>query len=183
MPDNGQSGNVPAKRDKGEIVPARASVQFKDWVMQQAEEGAEARAFEVASRQMDRILGEEDFDAIMDADMQPTYETRDLVDMELSVHPGIQFAKSDDRFNAPLGVYVQFTATALLARPTQGIVIGQELIISSGAPLVITKLRTLEANDLLPAEVVILGVQAPNGTVLKLGKVAKRAVKAETVPA
>lgn len=162
-------------------VPATGlALQFRDWVQQVARDGAEDRAFRVMSRQLEQVLSAETEDEIMAADMQPTFETRDLVDMEIEVQPELDFVPSADRFQSPLGVYVQFVATALIAKPDRNIAIGQQLIISSGAPLVIGKLRTLQANGYLPRALRIEGVEAPNGTVLKLGNISGRAVRSQS---
>ena len=169
-----------AAEETGTVAETGIALQFRAWVQQVARDGEADRAFRVMSRQLEQVLTAENEDAIMDADMQPTFETRDLVDLEIEVQPELDFAPSADRFQSPLGVYVQFVATALTAMPGRNIKVGQQLIISSGAPLVIGKLRTLQANGYLPRALRIVGVEAPNGTVLKLGNIASRAVRSES---
>ena len=161
----------------GEIEAPRMAIQFRDWLIRQAEENSEDRAFQVAANQLELILGAESFDEIMEADMGGTFETRDLVDMEIEIHDqDIQIVKSSEQFNSALEVYVQFTATALIDFPKEHIIAGSDLLISSGAPLIIGKVRTLKARGFLPAKVRIVGISAPNGTVLKLAKVPNRVV-------
>lgn len=183
-PENQPTGTEVAStgtRETGVTVPATGlALQFRDWVQQVARDSSEDRAFRVMSRQLEQVLSAEDEESIMNADMQPTFETRDLVDMEIEVQPELDFVPSADRFQSPLGVYVQFVATALTENPDRNIKIGQQLIISSGAPLVIGKLRTLQANGYLPRALRVIGVEAPNGTVLKLGNIAGRAVRSES---
>lgn len=178
MAKQNEPGTEIAAKDAGTVDIARPALQFRDYLHRAAEEGEEGRAFEVAADQLDKILTATTYDGIMDADMDSTYETRDLVGFELEIAAGIRIVKSDAKFNSPLGVYVQFNGTALMDYPSKGIVAGQDMIISSGAPLIIGKLRTLEANEFLPTRVKIVGVDAPSGTVLKLGKIPSRPVTA-----
>jgi hypothetical protein len=49
----------------------------------------------------------------------------------------------------------------------------------TSAPLLMGKMRWLEAHDQLPCECVIKGHIAPGGTVLKLRPIPKRAVKGQ----
>lgn len=180
-PENGSAEIATnATTDGAAVVSTGMALQFRDWLLQVARDGAEGRAFRVMSRQLELILTAETEEEIMNADMQPTFETRDLVDMEIEIQPELDFALSSDRFQSPLGVYVQFTATALTAKPDRNIKVGDTLIIASGAPLIIGKARTLQAGGFLPKPVRIIGVEAPNGTVLKFGDIAARAVRASS---
>lgn len=171
-----------AARENGPVVTPsnRHSLQFRDWIRNEAEGNRGNRAVNVALSQLDRVLTATTFDEIMDADMEGTYGTQDLVDLEIEVHAGsVEYVPSDDKYEAgTLGVYVQFRATALMDFPARNIKSGSEILISSGAPLIVGKLRTLEANGFLPCPVKIIGVDAPSGTVLKLGKVPARASRA-----
>lgn len=160
-----------------ELETPRLAVQFRDYLRRAAEENKEARVFDVAATQLEKILEAETFDEIMDADMQGTHETRDLVGMEIEIHDQEpQIVESAERFEATLDVYMQFTATALMDFPQRNILAGQDLLISSGAALVIGKIRTLKARGFLPAKVKIMGTETPNGVVLKLGKIPNRPI-------
>lgn len=174
-----ESGTEIANPGNGQLVTGpRVAIQFREWLNRTAEDGAQDRAFDVAAGQLERILSAQTVDEIMNADMQGTYETRDLVGFEMMVHPGIRYAKSSEQFDSTLGVYAQWDATALMDLPERAIVAGMDMIVSSGAALVIGKLRSLDAGGFLPYPVKVIGVSAPNGTVIKLGKVPARPVKA-----
>lgn len=158
----------------GELSPVVVrAMQFTDYLRRRAEEDAQsAGASEAMANQLSAILDATEFDAIMDADNMGTHESKDLVGLHIRIHDQrIRVAKSAERFNSPLGHYVQFHATALTAMPSRGISIGDDLLISSGATLVIGKLRTLEANGHFPCDVQITGHEAQEGTVVKLGKI------------
>lgn len=149
-------------------VTVRPSEQFAAFLQRRATESEGQRSYDVAAQQLDRMLTAESLDDIMDADEQGTYQARDLVNLRLTIEPGFRVNKSSEKFEAPLGVYIQFNATANSDMPERGIEKGQELVISTGAPLLIGKIRSLEAGGYLPLAVRIIGIAAPNGTVLKL---------------
>jgi hypothetical protein len=159
------------------ITGPRVSEQFVSWVQAAAEANEGTRSFDVAASQLDRILSETDLDSIMDADEEGTRQLRDLVGAELRIPaPGFPECvhKSAEKFNSPLGVYIQFNAIALSSLPKLGIAEGDELLVSTGAPLVIGKLRSMEANGFLPYDFLVVGIEAPNGTVLKLRRMPAR---------
>jgi hypothetical protein len=118
--------------------------------------------------QLDRMLTAESLDDIMNADELGAHQGRDLIGLEFEWHGGMRIAESDDQFDAPLGVYVQFNVTALSNLLDEGIAIGDQILISTGAPLIIGKLRTLEANGHTPIKLMIAGTRGKRGTVLKL---------------
>lgn len=173
-PQGNGSGEV-AARDAGTIAAPRMAIQFRDYLMAAADADSED-SFKVMAGQLEKILQATTYDEVMDADSGGTFESRDLIDLEVELHDTpMRIAKSAEQFDSTLGVYVQFYATALTGLPGRGIVPGADLLISSGAPLIIGKRRTLEANGLLPCRVRFIGIQTPNGVVMKLGKPLARA--------
>lgn len=162
-----------------EVIAPRVTQQFADWIREEAARTAsEDGGGILAGNQLENILTATTFDEIMDADMQGTHETRDLVGLEIEIHDTPwRVAQSAEKYDSALGVYIQFQATALTDKPDRGITVGQDLLISTGAPLIIGKYRSLAANGFLPARVRIVGIDTPNGTVLKLGKIPSRPVQ------
>lgn len=160
--------NEPAKKAPGTVDTPRIANQFRDWVQAQAAQSAEG-SWDVTARQLDTILTAATAEEIDAADGAVTYQGRDLAGLQMLVpEQEIRYAESSDEFETPLGVYIQFTATALNALPTRGIVRGQELLISTGAPLIIGKLRAYQANGLLPVQQEIHSVKTAKGSVLKI---------------
>lgn len=180
-PDNSPA-NV--NQTTGEVTQPdanRPSYRFKAWVQQQAQNDSDD-SWEITARQLDKMLMAETLEDIMDADDAGTHQGRDLVDFEFEV-PNQQFryAPSAPEFDAPLDAYFQFTAIALADYEAERIKVGEEVLISTGAPLVIGKLRTLQANGLLPRKFIMKGSTTPGGkTVLKLRPAPNRAVPSTT---
>lgn len=159
-------------------VDNRVSTRFRSWVKQQAEQNREDN-WEVTARQLDKMLTAETFDEIMESDEGGTYQGRDLVGIEIEVpDQRFDYRPSSEEFDAALGAYIQFTAIALMEYDEQGIQPGETILISTGAPLIIGKLRTLQANGFLPAHLKI--VLGGGKGVLKLAKAPKRSVPSTT---
>lgn len=158
---------------------ARPANRFRQWVQQQATD--ETDSWEVTARQLDKMLMAEDADAIMNSDEGGTHQGRDLLDFEFEVpSQTFRYANTSPEFDAPLGVYMQFSAVALMDYPNEGILLGEEILISTGAPLVIGKLRTLQANGFLPRKFIMKGYRGGKGVVLKLRPAPNRAVPSTT---
>jgi len=154
-----QSVTKAAGNDNGEIVVVRLYEKFVDGLKRRAEVDSANRGFDIASKQIDAILAAETEADFWDADISGTVNGQDMMDIEMMVR-AVTFAESSDEYDAPLGVYAIVDATRLDN--------GEECIISTGAPLVVAKLRAAEARDMFPLGCVIKGTKAGKGTVLKL---------------
>jgi len=155
------------------VVESRIALRFRDFVQREAATTKDDDNWELTAQQLDKILVGETIDEIMDADSGGTRQARDLVGMELTVldEPFV-YRESSDEFDAALGGYVQFQAVALIEY--EDIQPGEQFTCSTGAPLVMGKLRTLQANGFLPFDVKI--VHAGGKGVLKLVRAPRRAV-------
>jgi hypothetical protein len=177
-----QDGSAVSETTTGTVTTPRVTDQFRDWLNMVAErnEGSRERSYEIAASQIDKLMGAESLDDIMDADTGGSHQMRDLVDLEMEVFPidwDTAVMKSSDEYDTPLGVYIQIRGTALIDFPVEGITAGEEILVSTGAPLVIGKLRALNAGGYLPMPLKVVGVKGGKGTVLKLGRVPNRVVK------
>jgi hypothetical protein len=186
-PQNGTDESTEiAKVMHGDVVPVRQAQQFKTYLNTRAihdrENGNDAMA-----AQLEKILAASDgtFDEIMDADDSGVFESKDLIGAEIEIQgdPPIRIAESAEKYrgNGGLDVYVQFTAIMLANYPEKGLYAGDVILVSSGATLVIGKVRTLEAGGYLPARVMIRGSESVNGTVLKLGRIPERPISPPNV--
>lgn len=122
---------------------------------------------DVSQSQMDKILTAETEQEIWDADEGGTFSGQDMEDVELEIQ-SFTVAPSSEQYDASLGVYINIKATRLDT--------GEEVIINTGADKIITKLAVFEAKGMLPILAVIKGIPTPNGKMLKLRPVPRRAV-------
>lgn len=159
-------------------IENRISHRYRAFVQSEAEK-TQTDNWEVTANQLDKMLVAESVDDIMEADEGGTYQGRDLVGFEFRVEDQqFSYRKSSDEFESALGAYMQFTAIALIEYEDQGITPGEVVVISTGAPLIMGKLRTLQANGFLPMDLKIV----PGGGkgVLKLKRAPKRTVPSTT---
>lgn len=163
--------NEPAKKESGTVAATGTELagQFRDWVQSQAARAQDEGSWDVTAKQLGSILTATTAEEIDAADEAATYQGRDLAGLQVRVdEQSFRYAESSDEFDTPLGVYIQFRATALNALPTRGITPGDELLISTGAPLIIGKLRTYQANGMLPVFQEFRAIKTAKGSVLKI---------------
>jgi hypothetical protein len=151
----------------------RPSERFKDYMQARAELDSDGLAYDVAQSQMDKILTAESEQDIWDADQLSMLNAKSLVDVEQAIYSFTVHKSSRQDFETPLGVFVVVHA----ARMSDG----EELVWNTGANLIITKLRAMEARGFVgegkPLYAVVKATPATNGDVLKLRPVPVRAVQ------
>lgn len=173
------SAEVESTTDSG-TVATRPADRFREYLQLRAK-ATPSRAWDVAANQIDNIITAaegDDIDAVWDADTGGTVAGKDIAGVELDI-AGYEVAESDDKYDSPLGVFASIDAT-VLSKPDAKSPwnIGDRVIINCGAPLVVAKLRALEAHDAFPVQAFIQAIPARNGDVLKLRPVPKRAATA-----
>jgi|SRR5271169_4062566 len=160
----------------GPAIQPRQIDRLTDYLARRATDEGGTRAYDVAASQLDKILVANTDDEIWEADSGGTVGGRDFENVEcrwhsFTVHP------SGNTMNAPLGHYIIISATVLV--DTNDKVLyhpGDDVLVNTGSPLIIGKMRTFEAKGRLPVDGVIRGYDAPAGRVLKLRPLAARPV-------
>lgn len=164
------------------VEKQRLALQFHDYMLQRAEESKTTRGADVTESQMERILNATTEDEIWDADSQGTIQARDAIGLEVEILT-LNVVASNRQDIESYGYYVSCEAICL-GGPEEvlrsaGLEIGDEFVLQTGAPLIVTKLRAFEASNLLPVAGVISGTPTSNGrTVLRFRRVPKRATSA-----
>jgi hypothetical protein len=149
-------------------VAAAMFEDFKGYLASRAEDPS-AVAMEMNRLNLKKILEAETEEEMLAADESEMQGGRDLTDTEMRVR-GFRVFTATDRFFAPLGHFIIVDAETLDD--------GTELTFDTASPMVIGKLRWIEAHNGFPYDCVLRGVQTPNGERLRLLAVPKRAVKA-----
>lgn len=173
MTDKPEPTKAPAVIAKhgNEVAVQRAALSLRDYLLDRADaqEPDMGDLHTVTAEMLEKMLQATSLEEIMSADQGSTFETRDIVGARLRIIPqALRVARSYDEFDSPLGVYVQFKAIVLEDYENGFLVKGAEILVSSGAPLVIGKLRVLEANSFFPVDVLIASTRTPKGSVVKL---------------
>lgn len=149
----------------GNALELRPHERYMRNLQARMQEEAGNRSFDVAANQMDKILTAETESEIWEADEGGTVSGKDFTDVPIQINSYTK-APSRDEFDAPLGCFVSISATLLTE--SKGYSAGEEVIISTGAPLIITKLDALAAGGYIPCKCMIVGTKANKGEVLKL---------------
>lgn len=162
--------DVQTQPKEGKVAEIRPHERFvanlKARAVEAQGEDGKTRSFEIAASQMDKILSAETEEDIWDADEGGTVAGKDFTDVALEILD-YQLTESDDKYDSPLGVYVNIKATLL--QKTKGYDVGEVVVINTGATLVITKLEAFRSKGMIPGlKCMIRGTEAKNGTVLKL---------------
>ena len=158
----------------GKAVPEslreRATQGFEAWLDRQAVL-SENNSGAFMGEQVANILLADDTDEMWSADdIGDTASSREMPDVEMSVqsftvHRG-QLEYSESTFP-----YFMIVQAARLDT-------GEEFVFSTGAPLIMAKIKWLDDHEELPAECVIKAATTRKGyTVLKLYKISERAVR------
>ena len=152
----------------GTITDLKPHQQFIAYLGRRAESEKVNRAHDVAASQIDRILSATTEEEIWAADEGGVVSGQNMEDVELQIR-GYGVAKSDDKFDTDLGVYVLMDCIRLDT--------GESVVVNTGSALIITKLRMFEQRDAFPIEGVIKGQPTSNGgRLLRLRPLPTRAI-------
>lgn len=158
----------------GEVATVGLMDKFHAYMLDRAHT-ADDRGSDVMRDQAERILTAEDEDAIWDADQGGTVQCRDVPGLmvEIKSYEPVISTRSDIESSA--GYYLSMDAT-VLGGPDEiltrnGLSIGQDIALQTGAALLITKVRAMEAGGYLPMRTLIKEYPTQSGnTVLKFAR-------------
>lgn len=155
------------------IIPDKDTVlagnSFARWLEARAE-AEDTSGFMI--EQIGNILLSDNEDEMWDADeLDDTPSSKDIIDVEMSVM-SFTVQKGQAQYEESILPYFMVVRAARLDT-------GAEFTFTTGAPLIMAKLKFLEDHRQLPAECAVRTGKTKKGyTVLKLRKVPGRAVKA-----
>jgi|SRR5271166_997788 len=132
-------------------------------------------AQDIADRQIVNIMSAQTEDEIWEADIGTAIQMRDAVGLECEIKEFRFLIGNDPGKQTRSGTYITCDAVTL-GGPAEllrklGTVPGQEIVLQTGAELVITKLTALMNRGFMPTRAVISGTETRSGnTVLRLTK-------------
>lgn len=159
----------------GTVVKHSLTEQFHASMLQRAQDnGAVDRGDEVMEQQAMRILTADSVEGIMSADMGGAVQCKNVPGTYWEIR-GMQpvISNRTDIENSH-GYYVQYDAVLIGGDPDviarNGLHVGEVYPLQTGAILLTTKVRALEAKNALPARLALIGTKTASGwTVLKWG--------------
>lgn len=167
-----------AKSDEttGTVVKRNVTEQFNAYMLQRALDNASVDMSEdVTEDQVARILGAENADDIMRADLGGTVQGKNVPGTVWEIHSMRPVVSNRSDLEDTKGYYVQYDGATLLGGDADviqrnGLRVGDSYPLQTGAILLITKIRALEAINALPARLSLIGIKTGAGfTVLKWG--------------
>lgn len=159
--------------------------QFHRWMLAQAKAygNGDSDAITITDNQVERILTAESEDAIWDADLGGAVQGRDVGGLEVTIRgyrPMV--AKPREDVQNDKGYYISMDCT-VIGGPREVLTrnmlaIGADVQLQTGAPLIIAKVRAMEAREMLPVNAMILAIPTAAGNnVLKLARIPERAAQ------
>jgi hypothetical protein len=143
---------------------------------------------EIMASQVEKILNAETEDAIWDSDTGGTVQARDVPGLEVEIRD-LRIVRSTREFEdggENKGYYGSMNVTVLggprdlLTR--HALRVGDDAVLQTGADLILSKVRSFEARELLPVKGVIQSTDTASGnTVLRLVRMPERVTQASTV--
>jgi hypothetical protein len=157
----------------GTVAAMRPADKYRLYMKQRAEiENKDAGAM-VMDTQVDNILTAETDEEVWDADLAGTIQARDVPGLEVRIHDLRPVESARDDIVSRTGYYASMNCTVLggpadmLTR--NGLALGQDCVLQTGAELIISKVRVFEARDKLPIDAVITAIKTASGNdVLKI---------------
>ena len=184
------SKNTPATQPQtAEAVALRPAEQFRNFMLRTAQDAVTGenkgkRGQDVMDAQVDRIItvaSDEDASAedIWNADAGGTVQARDVPGLEVRISSIESVLSNREDIENSKGYYASMAATVLggpedvLVR--NGIQLGADIVLQTGAELIISKVQAFKSRDLLPIDAVITAIPTASGNdVLKLRPMPKR---------
>jgi hypothetical protein len=167
------------------VVATRPAERFQQYALARALDTSGNRGTEVMASQMDRILDAAERDnvtekEIWDADAGGTVQARDVPGLEVEIHDLSFVASNRDDIENNKGYYASMSATVLggpeVTLTRAGLEIGVDIVLQTGADLIITKVRAFQAREMLPVKAVVTATRTSSGNdVLRIRPLPKRA--------
>jgi len=182
--DNATAMDTTTTAEVGTLRPAD---QFRAYMLERAQRNAANagnRGREVMSNQLDRIImaaESDDDDALWDADMGGAIQGRDIAGLWVRIHDfdsviSTRTFDDEDGGGNPNGWYAQMNSTVLggdkAVLDRNGLKVGADFVLQTGAELIAGKARAWEAQGKLPRDAMIVANTTASGNdVLKLGRI------------
>jgi hypothetical protein len=175
------SEKTPAPKE-GTVAKLTPAAQFRQYMAERAAQESAQNAEDVAATQIDKVFAGETEDEIFSAVEGSTVQARDAVGLEIEIH-SMRMQESDRYDGSPyyanLDVTVLGGPREVLTR--NGLTVGINVILQTGAEIIIAMVRAFEARNLMPVRCVIAGTETSSGfTVLKLARMPERSTPGTT---
>lgn len=172
------SDDTVANPTTGEVTTTPAA-RFRAYMAQRASAESTQAAEDVSANQIGKVFAAESAEDILGSVSGGTVQARDVVGLEIEIH-SMRMQESERYEGSPyyanLDVTVLGGTREVLARSGP---VGSQIVLQTGAEIIIAQVRALEAKNYLPTKAVVAGTETGNGfTVLKLAPMPERTTTA-----
>jgi hypothetical protein len=173
------SNEVDKSVSSGDVMQLRPWEKFTDHLQREAQANDKGNKDVVTTNQVDKVLSAETIEDVWDADEGGMYALKDLVGMELSVISAKTLPSKDETKRNIFGVWLLMECSALTENKRLGIPIGEVIMINTGVPTVIAKIKALQGKGVDPIEFMVQGIPSGGGEMVRLRPIPRRAVQAD----
>lgn len=171
---------VDQNAQSGTVQEMRPWEKFTDHLQRLAQHNDSENKDIVTTAQVDKILEAESIEDVWDADEGGMYALKDLVGMELQLVSAKDLPSKDETKRNIFGTWLLMECAALTENKKLGIPIGEVIMINTGVPTVIAKIKALQGKGVNPIEFMVQGIPSGAGEMVRLRPIPRRAVQAET---
>jgi hypothetical protein len=172
--------NLPAVSST-DVAALEDADAFRQYLLRRAQgedltdEQRRARNWLITAQQMSKIFSAPD-EEVDTADMGGTIGGREFenVEFEIQSFDVSETTENDEYGEAPLGVFALIRGVALQDDRANNLKVGDPIILNTGAPLVIAKVRSWEQREMFPLPAVIRGTKSKAGRVLRIERAPER---------
>jgi hypothetical protein len=164
---------------QGTVQQLRPFEKFTDHLRKEAAFNDEGNKDIVTATQVDKILTAESIEDVWDADEGGLYALKDLVGMEFELRSSKTLPSKDPTKANLFQVWLLLELAALTESRKLGIPIGDVIMVNTGVPQVIAKIKALQGLGVTPIQFMVQGVPSSSGEMVRLRPVPTRAIPAD----
>jgi hypothetical protein len=170
---------VAESAQSGEVTELRPFEKFTAHLQKEAAFNDKGNKDVVTSGQVDKILKAQSIEDVWDADEGGLYALKDLVGMEFELRSAKTLPSKDPTKANLFNVWLLLELTALSENRKLGIPAGEVLMVNTGVPQVIAKIKALQGLGVQPIQFMVQGVPSSSGEMVRLRPIPSRAIQAE----
>jgi hypothetical protein len=160
----------------GDVQELRPFEKFTAHIQRLAAQNDESNKDIVTSGQVDKILTAETIEDVWDADEGGMYALKDLVGMELELLSAKDLPSKDETKRNLFGTWLLMECGVLTENKKLGLPIGDVIMVNTGVPTVIAKIKALQGKGVNHIQFMVQGIPSGAGEMVRLRPIPNRAV-------
>jgi hypothetical protein len=170
---------VAESAQSGNVQEMRPFEKFTAHLQRLAAHNDEENKDSVTAGQVDKILAAESIEDVWDADEGGLYALKDLVGMELEIRSAKDLPSKDETKRNLFGTWLLLECAVLTENRKLGLLIGDVIMVNTGVPQVIAKIKALQGKGVDPIQFLVQGIPSSSGEMVRLRPIPTRAIPAD----